>query len=141
LLVDADLKDPSLHQWADLPNENGFMNLVDCSLEVEKAVHPTSFPNVSVLTAGGTADVGCAALTSKSLRCAFERMADLFDVVVIDTPSTASSSVSQQVAHVADGTLLVVAVNRTRRPDLYFAIRNLRIVGANLVGAVINHPA
>ena len=107
-------------------------------VEPAKALHPTPFPNLSLLPRGSGAGQALNASRRNELVSHLAAFAEQFDYIVIDTDSLSSSSSVSLLAPHIDGVLLVVESGRTRRADVAEAQAKIDQVGGTLLGAVLN---
>ena len=139
LLIDADLRHPSLHDLFGIPNELG---LADGVRAGGKSVPPVEIsPCLSVLTAGRPVASPLAMLTSDHVRTVIADAAARVDWVLLDTPPVGLLADAQLVARLSDGVLFVIAAGVTPYSLVQRCIAEL---GADrIVGTVLNrveHP-
>jgi Mrp family chromosome partitioning ATPase len=139
LLIDADLRNPSLHEFFGLPRSPGLVELLGSDEALPELTHAiASPPDLEVLTAGSAlsraADVAASVLMAKLLRQA----SATYDIVVVDSPPVLLTADAAGLAS-HPGTDVVVVVKRggKRRPVLR-ALRRLDLIGANVLGIVVN---
>ena len=134
LLIDADLRHPSLHHLFGIPNQAG---LADSVRAGGTPVPPVEIsPFLSVLTAGRPAASPLAMLTSDHVRTVIADAAERVDWVLLDTPPVALLPDAQLVARLSDGVLFVIAAGITPYPLVQRCIAEL---GADrIVGTVLN---
>jgi len=138
LLVDADLRRPSLHRWMKVSRDIGLTSLVKGEVDIQHAVQTTDLENVSVLPSGPLPPNPTEFLNSQHCRSIFRELAELYDIVILDCPPCAGLSDMQVIATAVDGVLLVVSLNQTIRPNLYITVQTLRQMDAPLLGFVLN---
>jgi polysaccharide biosynthesis transport protein len=138
LLIDADLRRPTLHRDLDDPKAEGLVSVLTGQKSFEDAVVPASGsdhlfymtalpipPDPTVLLAG--------ARLGEVLRMARER----FDFVVIDTAPMLGLSDTALLATHADGTILMADASAFKRGAIKGSLRRLRMVNANVLGVVL----
>lgn len=136
LLIDADLRQPSLHTLLGLRNEAGvgtFLRDASGALPLQ----PTSIPNLALLPAGPTPPGPAELLASDRFRLLLRLAREAATFVIIDAPPVTAVADALSIAAAADGTLLVVRAGQTRRPAAQRAKEQLQRVGANLLGVVL----
>lgn len=138
LLVDADMRRPSLHRLLGVPSQAGLSTVLAGKSSVASAIQPTAVTNVECLPAGPVPPNGTEMLNSQESRELFRALADDYDSVVVDCPPAAGLSDVQVISTLVDGVLLVVSMAQTLRPQLDTTIRALRQAGAHLIGVVLN---
>ncbi len=138
LLIDADLRKPSQHGLFNLPGRMGLSNVLLGRAGHECIVKVPHFFDLSVLTAGSKPPNPQELLTRARFTTLLHESAEVFDVVIVDTPPTALSADSQIIASRAGFGVMVTRANATDANLLRRALASLRDCGANLVGTVLN---
>lgn len=143
ILVDADLRRPTIHQVLGLSIERGLTTVLLEQQPVEQYLQETPIANLWVLTAGQIPPNPSELLGSGRMRECLERLKHLklVDYIVIDSAPTLLASDPLAVAPFVDGVILIVDSNSTRRRSIARAQESLVKVGANIVGAVLNRYA
>jgi Mrp family chromosome partitioning ATPase len=139
LLIDADMRSPSLHEMFDLPRAPGLVDALRERLDPWEVMH--TFPTLGglqVMTAGAplarTGDVAASPAMDELLQKAFEEC----EAVVIDSPPTlVAADASGLASH--PGTAIVMVVHRSgKRRHLVGALRKLALMEASVLGLVVN---
>lgn len=138
LLVDADLRRPSVHRLFELPPAPGLSNAL-LHEEGELPVVATTVPGLSILAAGDPPPNPGEFVASPRLGRLLARARSSFDVVLIDTPPVSLVADAAVLAPSVDGVLLVVSAGRTKRDLVRRAKDQLEKVGARLLGVVLNN--
>jgi capsular exopolysaccharide synthesis family protein len=139
LLVDADLRVPQLHVRLGLPNVRGLSDAISTDLSLNDAIQrPPNEDNLFVLTAGYTPPDPIKLLSSKKMLYLMEQFQAFFDLVIYDTPPLVGLADGHILAAHTDGTILVVAIDRTDRTLVTKALEGLKISGASVLGTVVN---
>lgn len=134
LLIDADLRRPSVHELLSLPNRLGLADVLrgDCALAPLHAVTPT----LTVLTAGKPEANPMALVTSERMQLVTGEATEAFDWVLIDTPPVGLLPDAHLMATWTDGVLLVIAAGMT---PFHLVERALAQLGPErVVGTVLN---
>ena len=135
LLVDADLRRPSVHKIFDIPNATGLKEALTADTDARFSTVKIS-SRLEVLTTGSVALDPMGALTSDLLRMKLGEAARTFDWVVLDTPPVALLPDAKILAGLADVALLVVEAGMTK---CELALRAIEAVGRDrVIGAVLN---
>ena len=137
LLLDGDLRKPTVHYLFDLPREPGFSEIIVGDKQISEVVHSVDQPNLDVLTCGTMPPNPAELFSGDHAAVAVDRLAELYDVIVIDGPPVMGLADAPLLASIADGTLLVVEAGRGYRGQAKVAIRRLRANSARIVGAVL----
>ena len=138
LLVDGDLRHPSLHKLLGIPGDVGLSNLLRGRKSLEHVIKTTPIENVDCIPAGPMLMNVAELLRSEETSDLFKDLRERYDAVLIDCPPAAGLSDAQVISTLADGILLVVSMSRTLRSHLDTAIRMLSYTQVPLVGLVIN---
>jgi non-specific protein-tyrosine kinase len=142
VLVDADLRRPTLHRWFDIINIQGLATLLAGNRHtLDGCVMPTRIPGLYLLPGGPPPPHPAALLQSPRMVHILDQLQGPVDVVVLDSPALLPNADATLLAHLADATLLVAQAGTTTGPDLLQSRERLRQAGATLVGAVLNQAA
>ena len=139
LVIDADLRRPSVHEKLSLANEAGLSDVLVGVSSLENAIKPTQHAGVSVLTSGHSAPNPVGLLQSPAFENVLERVRAQYDFVVVDGPALRSIVDGVVLGLKTEGTVLVVNSQRSDSRAVRSALSKLRSVGAiNLLGVVLN---
>ena len=136
LLIDADLRRPSLQRWLTPTPTIGLTELLTDQIELEHVLFPTKNSRVTVLPAGGTPTDPTALLSSKKFNALMADLRQQYEWILIDTPPVVLFSDADAVGAACDGALLVVRSGRTPKPMFKQAVKSL--TSAPILGTVIN---
>jgi len=140
LLVDADLRRPSLHK-ALLDSKDspaGLTDLFSGNASLDKIVAPTSISNLSLLSAGCRAPNPAELLASADLNGLFEELLNSYDRVIIDTAPVNAVSDPLVLAPHAHKTIFVIQSGKTPRKAILRGVHLLRKAGAKFAGFALN---
>jgi capsular exopolysaccharide synthesis family protein len=142
LLIDCDLRRPSIHRFFNLEKETGLVELLRRTEPIvgpiNGNIHPSGVPNLSIMTSGSTVEGDPTLLHSNRLIELIELMRHEYDMVLIDTPAMLSMSDARVVARLADGVILVVRANITSRDSVKDAYCRFVDDGTSVIGTVLN---
>ncbi|MDT2758659.1 CpsD/CapB family tyrosine-protein kinase [Enterococcus xiangfangensis] len=138
LLVDADMRKPTVHKTFLLSNSVGLSNVLGTELNFNEAVQPSAVPNLYVMTSGPKAQNPSELLGSIRTDKLMQELRENYDFIIFDMPPVVAVTDAQIVASKVDGTMLVVRENVTRKDSLQKARELLTMVNANVLGAVFN---
>jgi capsular exopolysaccharide synthesis family protein len=137
LIIDGDLREPSVHKFFDVPNVSGVVDVLAGQYELlEVCKEPV--PGLHIISAGPIPPSPGELLGSGRFSDLVGQARRLFDYVLIDSSPTGMVSDPMIIATQADGVLLVLDSEGTSQGSLRKAVRNLRAVGANVMGTVMN---
>lgn len=137
ILVDCDLRRPSIHKKFKVSNLAGLSDVIIGKSDLSKVMHRYN-KNLVLLTSGKIPPNPSEMLSSKSMENLLEKLEENFDYVILDTPPVQAVTDSQILSTKADGTILVVRAERTKKESVNNAINLLKKVNANVIGTVLN---
>jgi capsular exopolysaccharide synthesis family protein len=139
ILVDTDLRKPTLHTYFGLPNEEGFSNLIlSGPSDADTFLKKTTIPNLTLITAGTPPPNPSELLTSVKAALVIKALSDMSDIIIFDSPPAVLVSDAAILANRVDQVLLVFRSGSTRRAAISKAVTNLKKVGATVIGTVLN---
>ncbi|WP_422659321.1 CpsD/CapB family tyrosine-protein kinase [Paenibacillus sp. EC2-1] len=138
LLIDADMRKPSLHRVFSQPNHQGLSTLLMGQTSVEDSIQETIIDQLFLLPSGPIPANSSELLDSVVMRELLELFKQQYDVILIDTPSVLSVSDSVIVSALCDGVVMIVASGKVRKDHLKKAKEQLDHVNARMLGIVIN---
>ena len=138
LLVDGDLRRPSLHARFGLNPREGLSNVLTGELAWRDVILPVEDkPNLSLLPAGPGSH-RAADLIGPRLSTLLDEFGKEYDLVILDSPPLLGFAECLQMASAADGVLIVSRAGSTRRKDVAEVVSVLSRLRANIVGVVLN---
>ena len=137
LLVDADMRRPSLQNRMKVSNSRGLSTLLTSTDSLESAALASGQANLSLLPAGPIPPSPTELLSTARMEDLLQTAARLYDVVVIDSPPILGLADAPLMAALADGVVIVVEADRSRRGSLKASLRRLRAMRPVLLGAVL----
>jgi capsular exopolysaccharide synthesis family protein len=139
LLIDADLRRPSIHKTLGMGPHSGLSNVLTGSTTAEQAItRSTILPNLFVLPAGTPPPNPAELLASAKMRDLLNLLAEQYDHVVIDTPPSLSVTDAVVLSPRADAVVLVIRSGQTTKQALRRSRDILMQVNAKVVGVLLN---
>ena len=139
LVVDADLRRPTIHEKFDISNEQGVTDVLVGLARFADVIKATGHEGVSVMTSGHAAPNPVALLQSDAFDRLLKSATERFDYVVIDGPALRSIVDGVVLGNKTDGTVLVISAKKSQSRVVESALAKLRGVGStNLLGVVLN---
>ncbi|MFJ7847244.1 CpsD/CapB family tyrosine-protein kinase [Peribacillus sp. NPDC097206] len=138
LLVDTDLRRPTMQFAFDITNNTGLTNVLMKQTSLMKAVYRADEENLYVLPSGPIPPNPAELLASKAMDELVEQMYGQFDIVLFDSPPILAVTDAQILANRCDGTILVVRSAKSDKDEMRKAKELLDSVNANVLGAVLN---
>lgn len=139
LVVDCDLRRPSLHVLFDRPNDPGLTSLIREERSLAEVAQPTGVPRLNLLSSGPLPPNPAELLGSQRMGRVIESLREQADVVLFDAPPTIAVADAALLASKMDGVLLVVSAGQTRRDHALRAKRLIEKVNAKVLGVVLNN--
>jgi len=140
LLIDCDLRRPTMHEIFGLRSARGLVNVVVAEENFEEACQkPLANLDLEVLTAGALPPNPAEFVNSRRLSEFFATVREKFDHVLVDTSPLGEVSDPIILATQGDGVLLTLDARKTRKIKVQRAVRSLTAVGANVLGTVMNN--
>lgn len=137
LLIDCDIRKPSLHKKFKISNSKGLTELIMGRSSFDEVSYKYN-ENLTVITSGSKVPNPSELLASEVMNIFLQEARENFDYVVIDTPPVQLVTDAQILSSKADGTLLVVKAESTKKNQVASSVGLLRKVNATVVGTVLN---
>ena len=143
VLVDADLRNPALHQILTLKSEPGLADALlakgSADQALKQVLQPTHQEHLWLIAAGRPSPEASLALASQRLQEIVRLLGERFDLIIFDSPAEMLAPEAAALASVAEATALVVSQDWTRRGH---ALRSAQAIagrpGANVIGVIFN---
>ena len=139
LLIEADLRNPSLHKSLGIRAEIGLSNLLAGAHSITEAVQDTEQTALKVILAGPLPPNPAELLSGSKLVSLLTIASQHYDQVIIDGPPVMGIADAPILANAADGTLLVVHSGKTRITTAQGAVKRLNSARAHLIGSLLTH--
>ena len=137
LLVDCDMRKPSLHKKFRISNAYGISDLLVGKKGMDGIAYKYN-DNLAIITAGKISPNPAEMLASKAMTAFLEEMKKHFDYIVLDTPPLQAVSDAQILSTKADGTLIVVRAGVTKKDAVQNSVSIIKKVNGNIIGTVLN---
>ena len=139
LLVDADLRKPTVQRTFGLSNIVGLTTLLsDPEQELAKVIQLVTGTELHVLTSGPIPPNPSELLNSNRMNILMKRVEDMFDIIIYDMPPVTSVTDAQIMAAKADGVVFVIRHGVSQKDSVLNAKELLEMVNANILGVVFN---
>ncbi|MDP9173935.1 MAG: polysaccharide biosynthesis tyrosine autokinase [Planctomycetota bacterium] len=141
LLLDADMRNPSLHRIYSLENGVGLSSILSGESAPAKAVQASGIECLDVLTAGPVPHNPSELLNNRIFRKLLKDLAEGYDSVVIDAPPVGRFADALIVGAVCKATVLVMRAGKCTLKDGEESLEHLTAAGAAVLGVVVNDLA
>ena len=138
LLVDADLRRPSVAEYMGLEGRVGLTTVLIGRASIEEVVQPWGNGYLHVLPSGQIPPNPSELLGSRAMATFLERAAEEYDIVLIDTPPLLPVTDAAILARLTGGAIVVVGASMLNRSQLAESLSSLETVGARVLGMVLN---
>lgn len=138
LLVDADLRKPTVHYTFRLNNLSGLSNVLIGSSSLEDATEQSDVDHLDVLSCGPIPPNPAELLASKKMEEVLHHAKRLYDMVIFDMPPALAVADAKIMANIVDGSLVVIRSKVTNIEDATRTIEMLQDSKARLLGTVLN---
>ncbi len=138
VLVDCDLRKPSIHKGLRLENARGVIDVCTNQESLDDVILHDVIPNLDVIPAGGRAKNPTHLLNSKNFETMLAELRKRYDRVLVDTPPLAAVSDALIILPMMDGSLFNIYFNKVRRKAAQFAAKRLQESNVPIFGAILN---
>lgn len=139
LLVDADLRRPSVHKAFQLQSPIGLSAYLAGRIgSFEEIVHKSEVPNLDVICCGATPSNPSELIGSKQMLQFLEEVAARYDRVVLDCPPVSAVADPLVVGAMCDGMIFVTKFNKIRREHALRSVQRIQDAGIYIIGSVLN---
>lgn len=138
LLIDVDLRRPTVHKLFKVPNHHGLTSLLLGVARSDEAIQEVGIENLQILTSGPMPPSPADTLSSQAMNALLNTLAETFDVIITDSPPVLVASDAVILASHMDGVLMVVAAGATSKRVCRNALEALQRSSSPILGAVLN---
>lgn len=138
LIIDGDMRKPSLHYIFNETNQQGLSNLIIGRVMDYDAIKPTEINNLDLLTSGPVPPNPSELIGSKKFSALYQRMTEKYDFIVIDTPPVTTVTDAQIYARTVENIVLVVDVEKNDKNEIKKAKKLIENTGNHVLGVVLN---
>jgi tyrosine-protein kinase Etk/Wzc len=139
LLIDCDLRRPSLHKLFDNQHEQGLTNVVMGAIDWKDAVQDTGVENLDIITSGPMPPNPSELLASGRMRGLIEKFRENYEMVIIDSPPVIAVTDAAILSTMVDGAYIVVEAGKTPMGAVMRTKSILDNVQGNVCGVVLNN--
>lgn len=136
LLIDGDLRNPSLHKLFGVPNRTGLSSVLDGG-DLTEAVQRTEESHLALMSSGPRPVSPADLLSSPALANLLDLVSESFDLILIDGPPVMGLADATILAHAVEGVVFVSGAGIVRRGAALTAIDRLKTAGADVIGGVL----
>lgn len=137
ILVDGDMRSPSVHELLGVPNARGTSNFLAGEDDIATMVVPIAGLGIDAMPAGPQPPNAAELLNSTRLQLLIERLLETHDHVIIDSPPVLGLADAPLIGSQVEGVIYAVEANGARSSIIRAATERLRSANVNLLGAVL----
>lgn len=139
LLVDADMRKPTMHFTFKKDNGRGLSTVLTKQTSLESAIKTTPIDKLDILTSGPIPPNPAELLASNSLEITMKKLKDLYELIIFDSPPILSVTDGQILANRCEGVVLVINSNKTEKQKALKAKEAIVASNGKLLGAILNN--
>jgi capsular exopolysaccharide synthesis family protein len=138
IIIDADLRRPSLHHRCSVSNETGFSNLLTGTRDLASLIHQSETPGgLDIMTSGPLAVSAPRLLTHETITAALEQLTQSYDIIILDCPPVLGLADALQLCSASEATLYVHEAGRASQRQTVSSLRRLSRGGSNVIGILL----
>jgi capsular exopolysaccharide synthesis family protein len=138
LLIDGDLRRPSVHRVFNIPLGQGLSELLRGEVEPAGIANPGPIDGLSIITAGQSDSRAIQNLARDRIGAVLRQLSDSYDFVVVDSAPVLPVADAQLIGQHVDGVVFSVMRDVSRLPAVYAACERLALLRIRILGAVVN---
>ncbi len=138
VVIDTDMRRPRVHKAFGVSGKRGITSVIVGEATLDDVVQETAIPNLSVIACGPIPPNPAELLHRQRFIESIAEARGKYDMVIFDTPPLSAVADAAVLAPQTDGMLVVVRANSTTRDAIRLVLRQMRDVGARVIGGVMN---
>ncbi|MBC5995835.1 polysaccharide biosynthesis tyrosine autokinase [Romboutsia ilealis] len=138
LILDCDLRNPSVHELFGLKNIRGISDFLIGKVEIEDCIQKTIINDLDIICGGKIPPNPSEMLQSNKMRNFINEIRELYDYIFIDTPPVGIVTDASILAQYTDGTIILIGSEESNIESIRIAKQRLEDVNANIIGAILN---
>lgn len=139
LLIDSDLRRPTMHFTFRVNNSIGLSNILTMQSMLDEVIKHTEIPCLDIITSGPIPVNPAELLGSTSFEVTLNLLKETYDMIILDAPPILAVTDAQLIAAQTDGTILVVDTGVTKKEAATKAKELLEAAHAKILGVVMNN--
>lgn len=137
LLVDCDFARPQVHRMLDVSNDKGLTDILKGAATLEEAITQAKGSKLSILTIGRSPDGAIDLLNSTRMEELLAQLQAMFDIIILDSAPVQVSN-ALILGGLAEKTIFVTRREWTTHREASYAVKQLKLYGADIAGVVFN---
>jgi len=137
IVVDADLRNPSIHTFYGIPNEHGLSNCLSGGAAIEDLVAHPADSKVEVLPAGPPPPSSVELLSSDRMNQIVRQLGTMYDHVLLDGPPVLGLADAPLLSRVVEGVVLAIESNHVRARRIKDAVKRIEAAHSHIFGVIL----
>lgn len=138
LLIDADLRCPSIHSYFNITNDQGLTDLFESNVGLDEVIHREVVPNLDVFSAGWGCKNPTVLVSSEKFRILMKFLRNEYDYVIVDTPPIGAVADASIISNMTDGIAIVARYRQTNKFDIQDAQFKIHQMASKRIFGIIN---
>src|SRR3990167_412217 len=138
ILVDLNLRRPSIHRFFNIPNINGITNILSGDLPLDEVTIHTNIRGLDLILAGPITTNPGRLIESQGLKDIISKLKIMYDMVIVDTSPIVAVNDALIVGTIADGVLYIIEAGKTTLSMIEHVKELVTKANLNLIGVVLN---
>lgn len=138
LLIDCDLRKPSIHKRFGISNQEGLTSLLAKEKTLEETIKASNISNFYILTSGPVPPNPAELLGSKRFRAFIKEISEVFDIILLDAPPVLAVTDAQILSAFCSGVIFVAGYGQAEKQAIVRAKELVDKVSGKILGVVIN---
>ncbi|MEE9351812.1 MAG: polysaccharide biosynthesis tyrosine autokinase [Thiotrichaceae bacterium] len=138
LLIDADLRNPSVHTLLKVDNRQGLSNYLTGSTDMPSSTKQTTISGLQVLPSGPLPPDPVELLSGRRIKELIEKASEQYDRIIIDGPPVLGLADALILANIADATLMTIHSETTLKAPVLASLKRLKQAKAYVLGTLMN---
>jgi capsular exopolysaccharide synthesis family protein len=139
VVIDADMRKPTMHHCFSLSNRIGLSNILTSQLKLDEGIKETHIPGLFVIPSGTIPPNPSEILGSKRMEVLLGELKSKFDLILFDTPPSLVVADAQITASLCDGVILVIDSGKVKRDHAMKMKMSFELVNAKILGTILNN--
>ena len=138
LLIDADLRKPSVYSLLKLDNRQGLSNYLTGNTDLQGSTQQTAVVGLQALTSGPLPPDPVELLSGRRIKELIEQTSKEYDRIIIDGPPVLGLADALILGNIADATLVTIHSEATRKAPVLTSLKRLKQAKAHVIGTLMN---
>ncbi len=139
LLIDCDLRRPSIHKMFGLSAKNGLAEVFEGTADADGLLKQTHIPQLNIITAGSSDKSPSSLLKLVPLQQLIKTVSPLYDMIILDSPPVIPVSDPLIIVDAADGIYWIIKAGLTKKKMIKHAVEMLGEKSEKIQGSIINN--